>query len=201
MFCCGIDIAKHKHEATVIDETGKALLDSISFSNSKEGCENLRDLFARSSIPKNGLLIVMEPTGHYRLSVQGCLLEQGFEVRSSIPSSLKRSGKCIFGRRRAPGRTASSSPRSCDSGSSPPRIFRKKSSWLCGGERAVSSHLLNYFFTQYNGKYSLNKDLSHMASPVPLQYEWSGNRRAPVHLIDLEDQLPIKIGSCGNSHP
>ena len=29
MYYCGIDIAKYKHEATVIDKTGKALLDSI----------------------------------------------------------------------------------------------------------------------------------------------------------------------------
>ena len=30
MFYCGIDIAKYKHEAAVIDEAGMALLDSIS---------------------------------------------------------------------------------------------------------------------------------------------------------------------------
>ena len=35
MFYCGIDIAKYKHEATVIDESGNAMLDSISFANSK----------------------------------------------------------------------------------------------------------------------------------------------------------------------
>ena len=29
MFYCGIDIAKYKHEASVIDATGVALLDSI----------------------------------------------------------------------------------------------------------------------------------------------------------------------------
>ena len=29
MFYCGIDIAKYKHEATVIDGAGAALLDSI----------------------------------------------------------------------------------------------------------------------------------------------------------------------------
>ena len=34
MFYCGIDIAKYKHEATVIDQAGAALLDSISFSDS-----------------------------------------------------------------------------------------------------------------------------------------------------------------------
>lgn len=36
MYYYGLDIAKYKHEATVIDEVGKALLDSISFSNSNE---------------------------------------------------------------------------------------------------------------------------------------------------------------------
>ena len=39
MLYCGIDIAKYKHEA------GAALLDSISFSNSKEGCEKLAAMF------------------------------------------------------------------------------------------------------------------------------------------------------------
>ena len=47
MYYCGIDIAKYKHEATVIDKTGKALLDSISFSNSAEGCKKLLALFDR----------------------------------------------------------------------------------------------------------------------------------------------------------
>ena len=31
MHYCGIDIVKYKHEATVIDEGGKALLDSLFF--------------------------------------------------------------------------------------------------------------------------------------------------------------------------
>ena len=39
MFYCRIDIAKYKHEATAIDGAGAALLDSISFANSKEGCK------------------------------------------------------------------------------------------------------------------------------------------------------------------
>lgn len=36
MYYCGIDIAKNKHEAGVIDENGKAMLESISFFNSRE---------------------------------------------------------------------------------------------------------------------------------------------------------------------
>lgn len=85
MYYCGIDIAKHKHEATVIDESGKALLDSISFSNSREGCEKLLALFERLNISRDTLLIGMEATGHYWLSVYGFLLEQDFEVKVINP--------------------------------------------------------------------------------------------------------------------
>ncbi len=45
MFYAGIDIAKYRHEATVIDSAGKALLDSMSFTNSKEGREKLLGRF------------------------------------------------------------------------------------------------------------------------------------------------------------
>ena len=85
MFYCGIDIAKYKHETTVIDEAGAALLDSISFANSKEGCEKLLALFQRLDISQDDLLIGMEATGHYWLSVYGYLLEQGFEVKVINP--------------------------------------------------------------------------------------------------------------------
>lgn len=85
MYYCGIDIAKYKHEASVIDESGKALLDSISFSNTKEGCEKLLSLFERLSISKEELLIGMEATGHYWLSVHAFLLEQRFEVKVINP--------------------------------------------------------------------------------------------------------------------
>lgn len=85
MYFCGIDIAKYKHEATVIDESGKALLDSISFSNTKEGCEKLLSLFERLNISKGELLIGMEATGHYWLSVHAFLLEQEYEVKVINP--------------------------------------------------------------------------------------------------------------------
>lgn len=85
MFYCGIDIAKYRHEATVIDEAGTALLDSISFANSKEGCEKLVAVFEKLDISKDDLLLGMEATGHYWLSVYGYLLEQGFEVKVINP--------------------------------------------------------------------------------------------------------------------
>jgi transposase len=85
MFFAGIDIAKNKHEASVIDADGKGLLDSISFSNSKEGCEKLLALFDRLGIAKDNVLIGMEATGHYWLSVHAFFLELGFDVKVINP--------------------------------------------------------------------------------------------------------------------
>lgn len=85
MFYAGIDIAKYKHEATVIESTGKALLDSISFTNSKEGCEKLLSLFQRLGVAREDVLVGMEATGHYWLSVYSYLMEQGYEVKVINP--------------------------------------------------------------------------------------------------------------------
>ena len=85
MFYAGIDIAKHKHEASVIDADGKALLDSISFSNTKEGCEKLLALFERLGVSKSDVLIGMEATGHYWLSVHAFLFELGYDVKVINP--------------------------------------------------------------------------------------------------------------------
>ena len=58
---------------------------SLSFANSKEGCEKLTALFEKLYISKDNLLIGMEATGHYWLSVYGYLLECGFEVKVINP--------------------------------------------------------------------------------------------------------------------
>lgn len=85
MHYAGIDIAKYRHEATVIDAAGKALLDSISFPNTKEGCEKLLTLLSRLGIAKEDVIIGMEATGHYWLSVHAFFLELGYEVKVINP--------------------------------------------------------------------------------------------------------------------
>jgi len=85
MFYAGIDIAKNKHEASVIDADGKALFDSISFSNTKSGCEKLLALFERLGITKDDVLIGMEATGHYWLSVHAFFTELGYELKVINP--------------------------------------------------------------------------------------------------------------------
>jgi len=85
LFYCGIDIAKRNHEASVIDAEGKPLLDSITITNTQEGCEKLFSLFERLNICKDSVIIGMEATGHYWLSVYEHLNGQGYDVRVINP--------------------------------------------------------------------------------------------------------------------
>lgn len=85
MFYCGIDIAKYKHEASVIDTNGKSLLDSISFANDKQGCEKIIAVFQKFEISPANVIIGMEATGHYWLSVYAFFLELGYNVKVINP--------------------------------------------------------------------------------------------------------------------
>ena len=49
MIYCGIDIAKYKHEASIIDNTGKSLVEGISFANDKHGCKKVLAAFEISN--------------------------------------------------------------------------------------------------------------------------------------------------------
>lgn len=85
MFYCGIDIAKYKHEASVIDTNGKAILNSISFTNDKQGCEKILAVFQKFDISPADIIIGMEATGHYWLSVYAFFLELGYNVKVINP--------------------------------------------------------------------------------------------------------------------
>ena len=85
MFYCGIDIAKRNHEASVIDAEGKPLLDSITITNTQEGCEKLFSLLEHLDIEKTNVIIGMEATGHYWLSVYEYLTERKYDVRVINP--------------------------------------------------------------------------------------------------------------------
>lgn len=77
MFYAGIDIAKRKHEVPIIDTKRRALSQSLSFANDREGSNRLLALFERLNISAQELVIGMEATGHYWLSLYSWLLEKG----------------------------------------------------------------------------------------------------------------------------
>ena len=85
MFYIGIDIAKHNHEASIIDSNGSLLCESISFTNSQKGCEKLIALLERFSVSTNNCIIGMEATGHYWLSVYSYLIDLGFDLKVINP--------------------------------------------------------------------------------------------------------------------
>ena len=85
MYYVGIDIAKRKHEASILDTEGKPLCASISFPNTKDGCDVLIAQFVRLNISKDNVVIGMEATGHYWLSVYSYLLEMGYNLKVINP--------------------------------------------------------------------------------------------------------------------
>ena len=80
MFFIGIDIAKNTHEASIIDNCGKLVSESISFSNSVKGFEKLKNYISSFNIDCDNSIIGMEATGHYWLSLYSALIDFGFNV-------------------------------------------------------------------------------------------------------------------------
>ncbi len=65
MLYIGIDVGKRNHEATILDESGKELCESVKFPNSTAGAEKLL-----SKMPNlKDAMFVLEATGHYWLSL------------------------------------------------------------------------------------------------------------------------------------
>ncbi|MFM9413013.1 IS110 family transposase [Peptococcus simiae] len=78
MFYIGVDIAKCNHEASIIDSSGKALSESLSFSNSVKGLEKFQKFISSFSLSNDNCVIGMEATGHYWLSLYSFLTDLGF---------------------------------------------------------------------------------------------------------------------------
>lgn len=85
MFYVGIDIAKHNHEASIIDADGTLLSESISFTNTQKGCKKLIAMLERFSVTPKDCIIGMEATGHYWLSVYSFLFELGYDLKVINP--------------------------------------------------------------------------------------------------------------------
>lgn len=85
MLICGIDIGKFRHEACIIDETGRQLAKTLSFTNTTDGGEKLLDYFKQHN-PDNQVIVVgMEATGHYYLSLYCFLFDRGYQVNVINP--------------------------------------------------------------------------------------------------------------------
>ena len=70
MFCIGVDIAKHKHETSVIRSDRKPLCESVSLFNTQKGREKLIALMQTLTITAGNRIIGME--GKQQVII-GCL--------------------------------------------------------------------------------------------------------------------------------
>ena len=77
MFYLGIDIAKNTHVASLMDEKGKTIFKGFSFSNTTDGGKSLLDMIQRYSNFSN-VIVGMEATGHYWLSIYSFLYNYNF---------------------------------------------------------------------------------------------------------------------------
>jgi transposase len=76
---CGIDMAKQKHVACIIDRDGKTLLKSKSIRNNAEGFQQILNCLKQTTRAKS-VLVGMEATGHYWYSLHDFLTRNGYDV-------------------------------------------------------------------------------------------------------------------------
>lgn len=79
-FIVGIDIGKHTHVATIIDESGSVVSRPFSFSNTTEGGESLLSRIAVVNSDSSLVVFGLEATGHYWLALYSFLTAKGFSV-------------------------------------------------------------------------------------------------------------------------
>jgi transposase len=85
MLYVGIDIAKRNHEAAIIDEAGNKLCKPFSFPNTAEGCEKILNALSAYDVPNEKVIVAMEATGQYWLSVYSFFFERRFDVKVLNP--------------------------------------------------------------------------------------------------------------------
>ena len=85
MWTLGIDVAKRRHNATLLDEEGNAVFRNVSFAHSREGLDAFLDRLAGTGQAPPGVLVGMEATGHYWMVLFQGLSQAGYPVRVINP--------------------------------------------------------------------------------------------------------------------
>lgn len=76
-YYCGIDVAKRKHAVAILDERGRAYKTAFEVENTHAGLTFLVDTLQQLG---GDVLVGLEATGHYWLSLYDVLTKQGFSV-------------------------------------------------------------------------------------------------------------------------
>ncbi|RLF03500.1 MAG: IS110 family transposase [Thermoprotei archaeon] len=80
MWTLGIDVAKRRHHATLLDEEGHAVFRNVSFAHSRQGLEGFLERLAATGQSPRGIRVGMEATGHYWMVLFQRLTQAGYTV-------------------------------------------------------------------------------------------------------------------------
>ena len=75
----GIDVAKLRHRATLLDEAGRPVFTNLSVDHSREGVEAWRQRLTACGQAPAGVRIGMEATGHYGMILFEMLSQAGYQ--------------------------------------------------------------------------------------------------------------------------
>ena len=89
---CGIDVAKRKHVACILDRDGAFVARSQSFNNDAEGFQQILARLHEAGGPKK-VSVAMEATGHYWYSLHDFLVGQDYPVAVLNPIQTKMQAK------------------------------------------------------------------------------------------------------------
>lgn len=89
---CGIDIAKNKHVACIMNRDGEFIARSQSFYNNAQGYQCILNRL-KVACPSGRPLIGMEATGYYWYALRDFLTDQGYEVAVMNPIQTHQQAK------------------------------------------------------------------------------------------------------------
>jgi transposase len=89
---CGIDVAKNKHVACILDRDGEFVARSQSFYNNAEGYQHILKRL-QDTCPSDRPLIGMEATGYYWYALRDFLVAHGYEVAVVNPIQTHQQAK------------------------------------------------------------------------------------------------------------
>ena len=94
MLYVGIDVAKHKHDLSVIDKEGTIFVNHLQIENNREGFTKLQmTLDNLQKTTGEDIQIALEDTGHYCFNILRFLRTQGYPTYSYNPYLIKEFAK------------------------------------------------------------------------------------------------------------
>jgi len=85
VYFLGIDIGKNNHVASMLEASGNPVFKAFSFSNTTDGGESLMAKLEKHGADCETLVVGLEATGHYWLSVYSFLRDKNFKLHVINP--------------------------------------------------------------------------------------------------------------------